>query len=211
MDTYPLVGREVIVVVLYNHILKLGDNAPRRGGFLGMHIDSYHYRGGEILTHHINREIVVNAPVVHLHPANLDWGKHCGETHRRPDSIGKHAAAAHHLMFVRNIRCHTAERHEQTVEITAALRRICGKQIHECKIHREWRNQACRHQPRTWHGITLVKVDIQRGKCRGLRLLKEIIREVGVNLPGRPACKTFGKNQVEHFGRCILRHKVRRQ
>ena len=186
MDAYALMRGEVIVVVLYDHVLELRHYAVRHRSVLRVHIHTDHYGGGEVLAHHVHRKVVVYAAVVKLHSVYLYRCENGWEGHGRADGIAQHTAAAHHLVLVCYIRCHAAERHKQIVEIAAALGCIGCEEVHECEIHRERRNKARWHEPLRGRcrGVAPAEVHIQVGECRGARLLQEIVGEVRVNLSG---------------------------
>ena len=203
MDSYPLVGRERIVVVLDYHVFQLADYAVRRLGVFGMYVDSYHYRRGEILAHHVDGKIIVNASVVKFHPIDADRKKYCRKRHRCPYCVAEHSAATNHFMLVGHIRCHAAERNEQPVEVAATLRRVGGEKIHEGEIHRKRRNQARRHDAGGGRGVATADIHVKMGERRSLPLLKEIICEVRIDSAGRPHPESLRLQKLHHFCRRI--------
>ena len=81
MHAYPLIGREIIVIVLDNHVFELGHYSCGRKRIFRMHVNTNHYVGGKILTHNINREIIIDSAVVDIHPIHFYRLENSRETH----------------------------------------------------------------------------------------------------------------------------------
>ena len=92
LDLHAHVGGKRVVVVLDYHVFKLTVGVPLlRLGVGARHRDADDEVWIEVIVHHVDRKIVVDAAVIHEHTVHLYGTEHHGEAHRGPHGIAEGA------------------------------------------------------------------------------------------------------------------------
>ena len=194
-----VLGIECIVALLHNHILDLVDEVVFLGFIYFRGYDAADNNiGVEVRLHHIDREIVVDTPVVNQHTVNLDGLENEGKTHRSPHGIAQIAIAQHQLALVIDIGSHSPERYEKVVEIPVALGRIGGKQAHKGVVHGERIDEAVGQEMRLELGGVLQS-DVERNDFGRRVGFLEVVDIALVEDTPRPQVEVVGENQVQHI------------